>query len=244
MSSKKKGQGATATPGQQPLVLVAGGSAKTSGYDYGAYADGYENFWTKGKASKGQAYVSCHTTHPVLSMGKGTIRGGACSTPSGDFDVYVGLDQHSMAHSAAAYPWTDKYAFVYAIKDMSVPTDPDSFKQLIAWLKCQLLSGKNIHVGCIGGHGRTGMVLAALAKEVNDESDAITWVREHYCKKAVETGSQVDFLHEHFGIKKVEGAKLSFGGTGSSAGGYHCIKTTRSLFTGTHGEIIAVADVD
>ena len=44
-------------------------------------------------------------------------------------------------------------------------------------------------------------MLVALSKVIGGHDDAIAYVREHYCKEAVETKSQVDFLMKHFGVK-------------------------------------------
>jgi hypothetical protein len=42
---------------------------------------------------------------------------------------------------------------------------------------------------------------------VDGIEDAITYVREHYCKKAVESSTQVAFLHKQYGIKVVPGSR-------------------------------------
>jgi predicted Zn-ribbon and HTH transcriptional regulator len=69
----------------------------------------------------------------------------------------------------------------------------------------------NIAVHCLGGHGRTGTLLAALAHLggiVEEGEDVIQWVRDNYCHKAVESGSQIKWLKETMGIEtKVDGTK-------------------------------------
>ena len=67
-----------------------------------------------------------------------------------------------------------------------------------------------LHCGCIGGHGRTGTFLAALVTEMSGEKDSISYVRDNYCHRAVESTCQIDFLAEHFGITKVAHAKKGF----------------------------------
>lgn len=59
----------------------------------------------------------------------------------------------------------------------------------------------NVEIGCIGGHGRTGTMLACMA--VIDQNlntvQAIDFVRSTYCDHAIETHSQemfVDFFHK------------------------------------------------
>ena len=74
---------------------------------------------------------------------------------------------------------------------MDAPANVTRFKKLVTWLCNQLQDGKTVHVGCIGGHGRTGTVISAIVAELLEEKDAIQWVRKHYCKKAVESKAQV-----------------------------------------------------
>ena len=48
-----------------------------------------------------------------------------------------------------------------------------------------------VEVGCIGGHGRTGTVLACMAVLAGVPSKkAVSWVRNNYCKEAVESKEQ------------------------------------------------------
>lgn len=161
------------------------------------------------KASHG--IKRCYESHPPLPIKAGDkeylIYGGSCGYPIiEDADVYVGFD-YSMKKSPKQYPWEDGESFQYLIQDMHAPSDPNSFKQLISWLADQLVAGKKVHIGCIGGHGRTGLVLAALVTFMTGEKDSITYVRKNYCEKAVESATQVRFLNQHFGIKEVTGHK-------------------------------------
>jgi hypothetical protein len=158
-------------------------------------------------SSRGQ-FKRCYESHPPLILGDGIkIYGGSCSSPIiHDADIYVGFDL-SMQKSNKAYPWEPGESFLYYIKDMQAPSDADSFKKLIDWLAVQLTAKKKVHVGCIGGHGRTGTVLAALAHVMTGRKDAIEWVREQYCQKAVESHSQVDFLVKLYGMEAAVPAK-------------------------------------
>jgi hypothetical protein len=74
--------------------------------------------------------------------------------------------------------------------------------------------GKTVHVGCVGGHGRTGIVISAIVAELTGKKDAIQWVRKHYCKKAVESKAQVQFLMKHYGVTEVTGTKSGGNGNG------------------------------
>lgn len=185
---------------------------------------------------------SCWASHKPLKLVSSTgkeyeILGGCCTQNNSakeSADIVVGLDW-GMEFTPRSYPWHPEHRIemLYKITDMTAPKDPESFKQLILWLKNQITRGKKVFIGCIGGHGRTGTVLSALVSEFMHKEDAITYVRENYCSKAVETSSQIEFLHKHFGIKKVPGSKanVSHYGTGGSYGygygsGYSGSKST------------------
>ena len=64
-------------------------------------------------------------------------------------------------------------------------------------------SGTNIMIHCMGGHGRTGTALVALAHAAElhySSTDPVKWIREIYCKKSVETSTQIDWLKK-IGVK-------------------------------------------
>jgi hypothetical protein len=52
-------------------------------------------------------------------------------------------------------------------------------------------SGERVEVGCIGGHGRTGTILACMGVCAGLEpAQSINFVRDSYCSHAVETADQ------------------------------------------------------
>lgn len=161
----------------------------------------------------------CFETHPALKVGDFEVFGGSCITPIvKDADIYIGFDS-GMRLTNASYPWnSSKVEVLFYIADGTAPAQADEFKKMVAWAAEQIILGKKVHAGCIGGHGRTGTFLAALVAHMTGNEDAITYVRENYCKKAVESSTQVDFLHKHYGIKKVEGSKAHLYGGGVSKG--------------------------
>lgn len=159
-------------------------------------------------------YVKCYASHPPLTIGEYQIWGGSCIDPVvKDADVYVGFDLGMQRSNPKSYPWHEGQSFLFYIEDMNVPSSVVEFKNLLDYLQLELESGRKVHLGCIGGHGRTGLVLAALVHHMTGKVDAITYVRENYCQKAVESQRQVDWLHQHFGIAKVAPTK---GGAGRS----------------------------
>lgn len=161
--------------------------------------------WKGGNTGTG--FQRCYHTHPLLPIGKYVVSGGSCSSPvKNDADIYIGLD-YGMKQHKQRLPWEPGHAIHYEIQDMHAPKDAEDFKKLISWLAEEIEGGAKVHVGCIGGHGRTGTLFAALVAHMTDEEDAITYVREHYCKKAVEAKSQIEFLVKHFGCKTAKPTK-------------------------------------
>jgi hypothetical protein len=165
---------------------------------------------TKKSAGHGDGFVRCHHSHKELSLGGGAVLGASCCQPREGYDIYIGFD-HGMKRFRT-FPWdsptASKVVEVYfPIPDGGVPEDVAEFKRMVAWIVAQLALGKRIHMGCIGGHGRTGMVLAAIVSHVLEPAGAGKWVRANYCKTAIETTEQVEFLKSHFGISPVEASR-------------------------------------
>src|SRR5262245_51774694 len=144
-------------------------------------------------------YVSsrrlCWEVHPPLTVGRGrVIYGGNCTSPVvKDADLYVGLD--------VSFRKTSDIHIAFIIQDGGVPEDVEGFKALVTWVSDQLDLGRKVHVGCIAGHGRTGLLLTALVAERGVSGDPIAYVRQRYCRAAVETLTQVNFLVEHYACK-------------------------------------------
>ena len=165
------------------------------------------------------SYRRCYEDHPVIEFDngegkpKGILAGGNCGYPiHKDADVYIGLDYCFRRQHGSDYPWEPKkeggpIEFEYLITDMRAPSNTDSAMKMIDWVCNQLQAGKKVHIGCIGGHGRTGTIIAAIVSKLCGLEDAITWVRKNYCKKAVESREQIEWLHKNYGIKKVAGSK-------------------------------------
>lgn len=84
---------------------------------------------------------------------------------------------------------------VYPWPDLDVPREPSRFKKALHWLLRQAVDGKRVEIGCAGGHGRTGTVLAALlVLQGMSRGRAAQRVRKSYCSEAIETRSQERFL--------------------------------------------------
>lgn len=149
--------------------------------------------------------ASCHESHPPLEIGGGVLLGGNCRTHTRHqgVDLYVALDsgqQHPYFDESMKLDTLPRCVY-YPIQNLGVPNNAEKFHALIHIIVEALEQGQRVHVGCIGGHGRTGMVLAAVAAVLGVSDDPIAWVRENYCKKAVENSAQEGFLVVNFNCK-------------------------------------------
>jgi hypothetical protein len=132
------------------------------------------------------------------------IQGGSCHNPQGIFDLYISLDVSQPVYDWE-YPWinSSQQHIRFPIEDYFIPKNFEKFNSVINYTKESLEKGKNTHVGCIGGKGRTGLFLSSLYKKFNPNSDisAIDYVRDNYHNKAVETLSQLFFLNYNYNIE-------------------------------------------
>jgi hypothetical protein len=97
------------------------------------------------------------------------------------------VDKHQPKNRIVVYPWSD-----YGIPDSARQT-----KAALWWLLQQARKGHAVEIGCLGGHGRTGSVIAGmLVLQGMEPKKAIKKVRREYCVEAVETSLQTQFLRE------------------------------------------------
>ena len=76
-------------------------------------------------------------------------------------------------------------------EDFGLPTDADQAVDQIVRAYRQAASDRRLEIGCIGGLGRTGTVLACMAVLAGvPAGEAVAWVRAHYDRCAVETADQ------------------------------------------------------
>ena len=194
-------------------------------------------FSTLGSGGKAR----CYTKHTSLKFGKGILVGASCSCPRDGFDIYIGLDSY-MRLKHQTFPWDSEedsvIEFQVSIVDMGVPKSSKEFKKMIHWVCSQLHKGKRIHVGCIGGHGRTGMFIAAVRAEYIGDLDAGNWVRKHHCTRAIESQAQINFLHKHFGITKIKPLKTHYKGWVEKTGRTNKYKSPASSRVHSKNKII------
>ena len=88
-------------------------------------------------------------------------------------------------------PWESRWL---AWPDFGLPSDRaaagDALRE--AWARA---GTERVEIACAGGHGRTGTALACLAVlDGIPGREAVTYVREHYAARAVETPWQRRFV--------------------------------------------------
>ena len=142
---------------------------------------------SKSAWGSGATQPKCWRSHkplPITVKGKTYhVQGGSCHYDPGDsIDIFLGFDL-GMASTPKAYPWNEGVEFCFPITDMCAPKEPKEFKQLIEYLAEAMLAGKNVYMGCIGGHGRTGTVLAALVTHMTGELDSIAYAQFDLIRK-------------------------------------------------------------
>ena len=86
---------------------------------------------------------------------------------------------------AALVPW----------EDFGLPGDWASAAEQIRRAYALALQGEHVEIGCLGGLGRTGTVLACMAILAGvAPCNAVEWVRANYDSRAVETDEQASWV--------------------------------------------------
>jgi protein-tyrosine phosphatase len=102
------------------------------------------------------------------------------SNPKRDFGLYL---------DAAWRPTWD--AHVVEWPDFGVPEDPVAAARAIAAAFKRAKGKERLEIGCVGGLGRTGTVLACMALLAGvPMNDAVGWVRANYDGEAIEGPTQ------------------------------------------------------
>jgi hypothetical protein len=80
-------------------------------------------------------------------------------------------------------------------EDFGLPAEPERAARQIRAAFARARAGERVEVGCAGGFGRTGTVLACMATLAGvSAADAVKWVRANYDRRAVETPQQEEFV--------------------------------------------------
>jgi hypothetical protein len=97
-----------------------------------------------------------------------------------DFGLYMG-ERWAPTWPADLIDW----------QDFGLPRDPDAASEQIRAAFARARAGERVEVGCAGGLGRTGTVLACMSTLAGVRADeAVGWVRRNYDVRAVETPEQ------------------------------------------------------
>lgn len=80
-------------------------------------------------------------------------------------------------------------------RDFGLPEDDESAARKIEAAFGRARRGELVEIGCLGGSGRTGTVLACMAVLAGvPPAEAVAWVRDAYRADAVETAEQEEWV--------------------------------------------------
>lgn len=121
-----------------------------------------------------------------------TLPGGAMVRGRRLGDVVAPADFALVLSRGPAPAWPHRYV---AWPDFRVPLDRDDALDALRQAHQLAVAGARLEVACRGGVGRTGTALAALAVlDGCSPTEAVTWVRTVYHRRAVETPWQRRWL--------------------------------------------------
>jgi hypothetical protein len=136
--------------------------------------------------------------HGALTFGDGILTGGSECVNIADVTIHLDslhLPEQDILDSAGELSKDNKQRVIYyPIADMGKPTNLETFTRLLGVIDACMIQGKHVNVHCIGGHGRTGMVLACYAGKYQGIDKPIEYIRARYCKNAVESLAQINFI--------------------------------------------------
>ncbi|WP_407568929.1 dual specificity protein phosphatase family protein [Deinococcus altitudinis] len=87
----------------------------------------------------------------------------------------------------------------FPVVDVNVPTDPAAFAGMVEEVYAELNAGETVVAHCLGGLGRSGMLVACLLVRSGEftAEGAIAFVRSKRSPQAVE-GRQPQFVQQYF----------------------------------------------
>jgi protein-tyrosine phosphatase len=114
------------------------------------------------------------------------IRGRGLRAPAPDGPAPA-LGVYLLGREPPAMPWESRWL---RWPDFGLPAEREKVRPVLAeaWRRA---GAERVEIACAGGRGRTGTALACLAiLDGVASSEAVTFVREHYDRHAVETPRQ------------------------------------------------------
>ena len=164
----------------------------STGGKWGVYNQNNKN---KGKGpvttttTTATTYKSCKHKHVEIKLLDGTpiycssARDKAADGKVPDFGLY--------ADSMWRPLWRNEFI---TWPDYGIPTDEEMGLTQIFDAYQRAKNGEMVEIGCIGGHGRTGTILAimyiASGEGSVDGKDAYKFVKKNYCEHAIESDTQ------------------------------------------------------
>ena len=80
-------------------------------------------------------------------------------------------------------------------RDFGLPSDSEQAASQIRKAFVRAKNGEAVEVGCLGGLGRTGTVLACMSTLTGlDAPSSIAWIRANYRPEAIETADQEEWV--------------------------------------------------
>jgi hypothetical protein len=195
------------SPVQEALAIKAGKTHPTqsSGTTYTSQST-HGTTWTK-------TYCK-HWREPVELLNNVQVHASAWfdrpkwNEPDDDSHIDMGFyldqswaDYRIVVAPGVSVPWLTqgpgKYV-VYHWMDRNVSPFAEVWQtyEAIKWLLAIATDDKFVDIGCQGGHGRTGTVIAGMLVLQGMTADAaINYVHTKYCEEAIESSSQEHFIH-------------------------------------------------
>ena len=150
--------------------------------------------WVVGRVSGHNPRVVCQHTEDTVIFPDGTrvLASGwldrGADDPKPDFGLYLDPGWEP-TWPAVALDWPD----------FGVPRDRDRATREIRAAFERARAGQRVEVACIGGHGRTGTVLACMAILAGvPVAEAVEWVRANYCRRAVQEPAQQYWIERYW----------------------------------------------
>ncbi len=174
--------------------------------DYAPDWGDYTGDWAGGNLK-----LCLHNRQPV-AIGQHTVWATAWADSKADTQPHPALG----VYLASCWLGEANVAYVYGCKiqppkgwypsilvdwpDCQTP-DIDILRWLIKVVRRELELGKQIEIGCLGAHGRTGTLIACLIGQVEHvgAAKAILAVRARLCEKCVECYEQVAIVYKILG---------------------------------------------
>lgn len=154
--------------------------------------------------------------HPIIYLG-GKIYGGSV------YNLPQNMDHYFILEGKVRYK-ESSYMTFFPIVNMGVPLNMKVFHQCLTKAKLFLDQELSIFIGCISGHGRTGLFIVMLYYFMTKDKYSLYKVREMYCFRAVESIKQLKFLEmsglfikkddyvksfeKYYSFKKLKSAKV------------------------------------